>query len=73
MSPSEAMVRGEHRLGRRVINKAADELAASFLVDLVTNRIADAGWPELKPRIISAHVPHADFWAEIDLPEIPNA
>src|ERR1700689_5232806 len=36
--PPESVIRGEHKLGRRVINKVASRLAASFPLDLDAER-----------------------------------
>jgi hypothetical protein len=70
-------VRREHKLGRRVINKVAGQLAASFPTDLVASQALEAlagapGWPGLKSRILSANLTPEALWAEIDLPQIPT-
>jgi stearoyl-CoA desaturase (delta-9 desaturase) len=75
--PSKTVVRGEHKLGRRVINKVAGQLAASYPVDRLASQVLEAlaaapGWPRLKSRMLSANVPSEEFWAEIDLPQIPT-
>jgi stearoyl-CoA desaturase (Delta-9 desaturase) len=75
--PPEAIVRGEHKLGRRVINKVAGQLAASYPIDPVASQTLEAlsrapSWPALKARILSANVPKEAFWGEIDLPPIPT-
>jgi stearoyl-CoA desaturase (delta-9 desaturase) len=41
--PPEAVLRGEHRLGRRVINKVADRLASSFLLELAAGQALKSG------------------------------
>jgi stearoyl-CoA desaturase (delta-9 desaturase) len=75
--PPEATVSGEHKLGRRVVNKVAGQLTASYPIDSVVRQAVEAlarapGWPSLKSRILSANLPPEAFWAEIDLPQIPT-
>jgi stearoyl-CoA desaturase (Delta-9 desaturase) len=74
--PPKAVVRGEHQLGRRVINKVGCQLAASFPVSLIANQALEAlarapNWAELKARILSARVQPEAFWTEIHLPQVP--
>ena len=40
--PPKAVIRGEHRLGRQVIDKAACQLAASFPVNHIANQVLEA-------------------------------
>jgi hypothetical protein len=75
--PPKAVVRAEHRLRRRVIDKVGRQLAASFPVDLFARHASDAlarapGCAELKVRILSAEMQHEAFWAEIDPPQVPT-
>jgi stearoyl-CoA desaturase (Delta-9 desaturase) len=75
--PSKAVVRGEHKLGRRVINKVAAQLAASYPIDRVASRALEAlaaapGWAGFKSRMLSQNVSPGEFWAEIDQPHIPT-
>jgi stearoyl-CoA desaturase (delta-9 desaturase) len=75
--PPKAVVRAEHKLGRRVINKVGSQLAASFRVDLLARQASEAlgRAPDsagLKVRILSAEMPPEAFWAEIDLPQVPT-
>jgi stearoyl-CoA desaturase (Delta-9 desaturase) len=75
--PPTAMVRGERKLGRRLVDKAGCQLAASFPIDLVADRALEAlvrapDWPELKSRILSERMQPEVFWAEIDLALIPT-
>ena len=59
--PPKAVIRGEHRLGRLVIDKVACQLAASFPVNHIASQVHDAlarapGWAEVKARIsVGAH------------------
>ena len=59
--PPKAVISGEHRLGRLVIDKVAVQLAASFPVNQIANQVHEAlarapGWTELKARIaVGAH------------------
>ena len=71
------MIRGEHKLGRLVIDKVAGQLAASFPVNQIANQVHETlahapGWAELKARIASARTQAETFWSEIDLPEVPT-
>jgi stearoyl-CoA desaturase (Delta-9 desaturase) len=75
--PSKTVVRGEQKLGRRVINKVAGQLAASYPIDRVAGQVfevlaAAPSWPGLKSWMLSANVSPEKFWAEIDLPQIPT-
>jgi stearoyl-CoA desaturase (Delta-9 desaturase) len=75
--PPKAVVRAEHRLGRRVIDKVGRQLAASFPVDLFARQASEAlarapDCAELKVRILSAEMQPEAFWAEIDPPQVPT-
>ena len=75
--PPKTVVRGEHRLGRRVISKVAGQLAAFYPIDRVASQVLEAlasapGWPGLRSRMLSANVSPEAFWAEIDLPQVPT-
>nr|WP_294516588.1 acyl-CoA desaturase [uncultured Rhodopila sp.] len=62
--PPEAVLRGEHRLGRRVINKVADRLASSFLLELAAGQA-------LKSGTASANLRPDELWNQIpDLDEV---
>ena len=57
--PLQAVIKGEYRLGRIVIDKVAGQLAASFPINQITHRVQEAlantpGWSDLKNRIASA-------------------
>jgi stearoyl-CoA desaturase (delta-9 desaturase) len=75
--PPKAVISGEHRLGRNVIDKVACQLAASFPVNQIANQVHEAlahspGWTELKARIASARTQAETFWSEVDLPVVPS-
>lgn len=75
--PPRAVVMGEQRLGRNVINKAARQLAASFPINSIAAQVQEAlshapGWAELKARMLSARMQAETFWNEIDLPQVPT-
>jgi stearoyl-CoA desaturase (Delta-9 desaturase) len=75
--PPRAVVRGEQRLGQRVIDKVALELAGSFPVNLIAAQVLDTlahspRWQELKTRLLSARAQAEAFWTEIDLPAVPS-
>ena len=71
--PRKAVVRREHKLGRRVIDKAGCQLAASFPINAITYQALETlarapNGAELKSRILSARVRREAFWAEVHLP-----
>jgi stearoyl-CoA desaturase (Delta-9 desaturase) len=73
--PSKVVVRGEHKLGRRVISKVAGQLAATYPIDRVASQALEAlatapDWPVLKSRMLKADSQLDEFWSEIDLPQI---
>jgi stearoyl-CoA desaturase (delta-9 desaturase) len=75
--PPKEVVRGEYRLGRLVIDKAAGQLAASFPINQIAHQVLDAltrapGWSEARARIASARTQAETFWSEVDLPEVPS-
>jgi stearoyl-CoA desaturase (delta-9 desaturase) len=75
--PPNTVVRGEHKLGRRVINKVAAQLAASYPMDCVASQALEAlaaapGWPGFRSRMLSPNVSPGEFWSEVDLPQIPT-
>jgi stearoyl-CoA desaturase (Delta-9 desaturase) len=75
--PPQAVIRGEHRLGRLVIDKAAEQLAVSFPINQIAHEVHDAlarapGWAELKASIASARSQAGTFWGDIDLPALPT-
>ena len=75
--PPEAVIKGEHRLGRSVIDKVAVQLAASFPINQIAHQVHEAlarapGWTELKARIAAARSHAETSWSEFDLPELPS-
>ena len=75
--PPRAVIRGEHRLGRLVVDKVAGQLAASFPINDIAQQVHDAlarapGWADVKLRIASARHYTEAFWADFDLPELPT-
>ncbi len=75
--PPKAVVRGEQRLGRLVIDKTACQLAASFPINHIANQVLEAlarapGWTDVKARISTARIQAETFWSEFDLPEVPT-
>jgi len=75
--PPQAVIRGEHRLGRLVIDKVAAQLAASFPINQIANQVSDAlahtpRWADVRARLSSARIQAETFWGEIDLPEVPT-
>ncbi len=77
-APPATVVRGDQRLGRKVIEKVAYQLAASFPVDSIAAQVREAlsrtpTWAELQSRAQSARQQAEAFLAEIHLPHIPSA
>jgi stearoyl-CoA desaturase (Delta-9 desaturase) len=75
--PPQAMITGEYKLGRLVIDKVAGQLAASFPINQIAREVHDAlvrasGWVEVKACITSARIQAGTFWNDIDLPEVPS-
>jgi len=75
--PPRALVEGEQRLGRNVIEKAAAQLAGSYPIETIANHVLVAlapspSWVELRARVLSAHVQVEAFWAQIHLSELPT-
>lgn len=75
--PPSAVIKGEHRLGRLVIEKVADQLAASFPINQIAHEVHDAlarapGWADVKACIASARSQAETFWSDIDLPAVPS-
>jgi stearoyl-CoA desaturase (Delta-9 desaturase) len=76
-SPPASLVRGEQRLHSRVIEKVAQQLAASFPIDSIINQARDmlahtASWAELANRAHEARQQAEEFLAELHLPQIPT-
>ncbi|HTI82265.1 MAG TPA: acyl-CoA desaturase [Acetobacteraceae bacterium] len=75
--PPRAVIRGEHRLGRLVIDRIAGQLAASFPVNQIAHQVREAlahspRWAEVQIRIASTRNQAETFWSELDLPEVPS-
>jgi stearoyl-CoA desaturase (Delta-9 desaturase) len=75
--PPEAVIRGEQRLGRLVIDKVAGQLAASLPINHIADRVHEAlarspDWTEPQSRIALLRLQAEVFWSGIDLPEIPT-
>lgn len=76
-SPPEEVLRNEQKLGSRVIERAATDLAASFHVDSIVAgmRGALAGTPslsDLQERMAAAQHKAADLLANVHLPHLPT-
>ncbi len=66
--PPRAVIKGEYRLGRLVIDKVAGQLAASFPINQIAHRVRETmarapGWAEARAET---------FWSNVDLPELPS-
>jgi stearoyl-CoA desaturase (Delta-9 desaturase) len=75
-SPPQAVRRNERRLGARVIDKAAAQLAGSFNLDrIVAAALAAVNGPslsELTARLADAQHRAADIIASLNLPQLPT-
>ena len=75
-APPEALLRGEHRLGARVIERAAEQLAARFNPEPIAHAIAAAlHGPELaalQARLAEAQHRSAEALAGVHLPQMPS-
>jgi len=81
-SPPLQLLRGNQRLGRRMIEKVAGQLAASFPVNAIASQALAALPPNLPPHLgwtanLRAHVASARsqaeaFLANTDIPPLPT-
>jgi stearoyl-CoA desaturase (Delta-9 desaturase) len=74
-TPPTAVLRNEQRLGAKVIEKAARDLAVTFNVDAITARLAaltSAELAELRERLAAAQSRAADALASSHLPHLPT-
>ncbi len=74
--PPAAVVRNEHRLGSRVIDRAARHLAESFNADLIAGSIRSAlhapSLSVLQERLAATQVRASDVLAGLTLPHFPT-
>jgi stearoyl-CoA desaturase (Delta-9 desaturase) len=74
--PPETVVRNEQRLGSRVIDRAARQLAASFNADriaaVITSALASANVVALQEQLSATQRRAADVLANLHLPELPT-
>ena len=76
-SPPAAVVRGEQRLGRKVIDKVARQLAGAFPIERIAAQAHETlahlpTWAELQSRGRLARGHAEAFLAEIHLPHLPS-
>jgi len=75
-SPPEAILRNEQRLGSRVIERAARQLAASFNSEWIAGAVASAlgsgSLAALQQRLAAAQHQAADILANAHLPHLPT-
>jgi stearoyl-CoA desaturase (delta-9 desaturase) len=76
-APPRTVVRGEHRLGHTVIEKAARQVAASLPIERIAAQALAAlvptpGWAELCAQARRARRHASDFLAELPLPHVPS-
>jgi stearoyl-CoA desaturase (Delta-9 desaturase) len=74
--PPEAVLRNEQRLGSRVIDRAARQLAASFNADriaaVITSAIASANVVALQEQLSATQRRATDVLANLHLPQLPT-
>src|SRR5215813_2326688 len=75
-SPPEAVLRNEQRLGSRVIDRAARQLAASFNADriagVITSALASANLAALQEQLSATQRRTAEVLANLQLPQLPT-
>jgi stearoyl-CoA desaturase (Delta-9 desaturase) len=76
-NPPEAVLRNEQKLGSRVIDRAAADLAASFNIDGITAKLSLAlattpSLADLRDRITEAQHRAVDVLASVHLPHLPT-
>jgi len=75
-TPPEAVLRNEQRLGAKIINRAAEQLAARFQPRTIAFAISGAlQGPQLaalQTRLRGARMHTAEAWANLHLPHIPS-
>ncbi|MGA8156469.1 MAG: fatty acid desaturase [Rhodoplanes sp.] len=74
--PPAAVLKNEHRLGSRVIDRAAKNLAASFNADLIASAIRSAMFPAaltaLHERLIATQLRASEALAGLHVPHMPT-
>jgi stearoyl-CoA desaturase (delta-9 desaturase) len=74
--PPEAVLRNEQRLGARVIERAAQQLAATFNADriaaIITSALASANLAALQEQLSATQRRAADVLASVHLPHLPT-
>jgi stearoyl-CoA desaturase (Delta-9 desaturase) len=74
--PPLAVLRNEHSLGARVIDRAAQHLAASFNADriaaVITGALASASLASLQEQLSATQRRAADVLANLHLPQLPT-
>jgi len=80
-APPKAVVEGEQRLGRKVVERVAEEVAGSFQIEVMAREIQDA-WAANKPnlpnldevraRIQQRREDAATYLRELHLPHVPT-
>jgi stearoyl-CoA desaturase (delta-9 desaturase) len=74
--PPEAVVRNEQRLGSRVIERAAQQLAATFNADriaaVIASALASANLAALQEQLSATQRRAADVLAGLHLPQLPT-
>ena len=75
-SPPEAVLRNEQRLGSRVIERAARQLAASFnserIASATASALGGASLAALQQRLVAAQHQAAEVLASAHLPHLPT-
>jgi len=75
--PPEAVVRGQQRLGRKVIERVAHQLAVGFPIERLAAQSREAmaqtpSWAELQTKIREARSHAEEFLSELHMPHVPS-
>jgi stearoyl-CoA desaturase (delta-9 desaturase) len=75
--PPEAVIRGEQRLGRKVIERVSHQLAVGFPIEGIAAQTREAlaqtpRWDELEAKFRDARSHAEEFLAELHLPHMPS-
>jgi stearoyl-CoA desaturase (Delta-9 desaturase) len=76
-SPPDAVIRGQQRLGRKVIEKVAHQLASAFPLERIAaltheDLARTPKWAELQSRLREARSHAEAFLAELHFPHVPS-
>ena len=74
--PPAAVLENRHRVGARIIQRAATQVAESFnaegIAGLIAATLGNSGLSRLHARLVDARLRVAEVLSEMDLPELPS-